>query len=117
MEPASTTGTSARVPALDEEPEIVKFVRTDGVQYEGSWDPDEYDPDSAQPAYEIYVKDGKLVLDQGQVTIDLLTSVRTAEFTRRRGAPRCIDVTIYSSDYSDGQNGITKKMSFMLMTP
>jgi alkanesulfonate monooxygenase SsuD/methylene tetrahydromethanopterin reductase-like flavin-dependent oxidoreductase (luciferase family) len=45
------------VPALDEEPEIVKFVRTDGVQYEGAWEPDEYDPDSARATLESHLED------------------------------------------------------------
>ena len=49
--------TTTRVPALDEEPEIVKFVRTDGVQYEGSWDPDDYDPDSARATLESHLDD------------------------------------------------------------
>jgi alkanesulfonate monooxygenase SsuD/methylene tetrahydromethanopterin reductase-like flavin-dependent oxidoreductase (luciferase family) len=45
------------VPALDEEPEIVKFVRTDALQYEGSWDPAEYDPDSARATMESHIED------------------------------------------------------------
>jgi alkanesulfonate monooxygenase SsuD/methylene tetrahydromethanopterin reductase-like flavin-dependent oxidoreductase (luciferase family) len=42
---------------LDEEPEIVKFLRTDALQYEGSWDPDEYDPDSARATMESHIED------------------------------------------------------------
>jgi alkanesulfonate monooxygenase SsuD/methylene tetrahydromethanopterin reductase-like flavin-dependent oxidoreductase (luciferase family) len=49
--------TTTRVPALDEEPEIVKFVRTDALQYEGKWDPDEYDPDSARATMESHLDD------------------------------------------------------------
>lgn len=56
MAPLAPAGT-ARVSRLDEEPEIVKFVRTDGVQYEGSWDPDEYDPDSARATLESHIVD------------------------------------------------------------
>jgi alkanesulfonate monooxygenase SsuD/methylene tetrahydromethanopterin reductase-like flavin-dependent oxidoreductase (luciferase family) len=49
--------TPTRVPALDEEPEIVKFVRTDALQYEGNWDPDEYDPESARATFESHIED------------------------------------------------------------
>ena len=49
--------TATRVPALDEQPELVKFLRTDALQYEGSWDPDEYDPDSARVTMESHIED------------------------------------------------------------
>ncbi len=57
MTDASTTATSGRVPRLDEEPEKVKFVRTDAVQWEGPWDPDAYDPDAARATMESYLDD------------------------------------------------------------
>jgi alkanesulfonate monooxygenase SsuD/methylene tetrahydromethanopterin reductase-like flavin-dependent oxidoreductase (luciferase family) len=67
MTTATSTLGGERVPALDEEPEIVKFVRTDGVQYEGAWSPAEYDPDLARQTLESHIEDAveaeKLGLD------------------------------------------------------
>lgn len=47
-ESVKATSTPERVPRLHEEPEILKFVQCDAVQYEGDWDPAKYDPDLAQ---------------------------------------------------------------------
>lgn len=48
---------SSRVPRLDEEPEIVKFIRCDAVQYEGDWAPESYDPDHARATIESNIED------------------------------------------------------------
>ncbi len=50
-------GSDTRVPRWDEEPEIVKFVRCDAVQYEGDWDPAAYDPESARATFESTIAD------------------------------------------------------------
>lgn len=56
--PPAPTGTGTdRVPRLEDDPSIVKFVRTDPVQYEGDWTPDKYDPDLAQEAMESALDD------------------------------------------------------------
>ncbi len=55
--PGAPTASTGRMPALDEEPEMIKFVRTDGVQYEGPWAPEQYDPESAQATLESHIQD------------------------------------------------------------
>jgi alkanesulfonate monooxygenase SsuD/methylene tetrahydromethanopterin reductase-like flavin-dependent oxidoreductase (luciferase family) len=50
-------GSDKRVPRWDEEPEIVKFIRCDAVQYEGDWDPAAYDPESARATFESTIAD------------------------------------------------------------
>ena len=45
-------GPQARVPRLDEEPELVKFCRVEPAQYEGDWAPDKFDPRIAQRQFD-----------------------------------------------------------------
>lgn len=52
-----SSGAESRVPRWDEEPEIVKFIRCDAVQYEGDWDPASYDPESARATFESTIAD------------------------------------------------------------
>ncbi|MCB1747689.1 MAG: LLM class flavin-dependent oxidoreductase [Gammaproteobacteria bacterium] len=52
--PAATT-----VPRWDEEPEIIKFIRCDAVQYEGDWAPEAYDPACARATFESMIEDTK----------------------------------------------------------
>jgi alkanesulfonate monooxygenase SsuD/methylene tetrahydromethanopterin reductase-like flavin-dependent oxidoreductase (luciferase family) len=56
MTDAVTTG-SARVPRLEAEPEVVKFLQCDALQYEGDWDPDRYDPHCARETFESHIED------------------------------------------------------------
>ena len=44
-------------PRWDEEPEVVKFVRADCIQYEGEWEPDRYDPVKAHELFESNIED------------------------------------------------------------
>lgn len=53
----STDSDSDRVPRLHEEPEIIKFVRLDAVQYEGDWAPEKYDADLARDIFENSIED------------------------------------------------------------
>lgn len=50
-------GSASLPPRWDEEPEVVKFVRADAVQYEGEWEPDRYDPDRARELFESNIED------------------------------------------------------------
>jgi alkanesulfonate monooxygenase SsuD/methylene tetrahydromethanopterin reductase-like flavin-dependent oxidoreductase (luciferase family) len=43
------------MPRLAEEPEVIKFVRVDAVQYEHDWDPDAYDPFRAKQVMADYL--------------------------------------------------------------
>ena len=52
-----TDGPTARVPRLHEEPEIIKFLQCDSLQYEGDWDPDSYDPELARETLETHLED------------------------------------------------------------
>ena len=49
----------ATVARWDEEPEIVKFIRCDAVQYEGEWAPEAYDPACARATFESMIDDTK----------------------------------------------------------
>lgn len=51
------TGSASSSPRWDEEPEVVKFVRVDCVQYEGEWAPDRYDPGLARAIVESNIED------------------------------------------------------------
>ncbi|NMH94350.1 LLM class flavin-dependent oxidoreductase [Pseudonocardia bannensis] len=53
----ATENSSARVPRLDEEPEIIKFLRCDALQYEGDWAPEKYDADLAREILESSIED------------------------------------------------------------
>lgn len=50
---------NAIVPRWDEEPEIVKFIRCDAMQYEGDWSPEGYDPACARATFESTIEDTK----------------------------------------------------------
>src|SRR5690348_5128259 len=50
-------GPSTRVPTLAEEPEVVKFIRLDAVQYEGEWSAAAYDPEVARACLESNIDD------------------------------------------------------------
>ena len=54
---AGTTDSADRVPRLEDDPSIVKFVRTDPVMYEGDWAPEKYDPDLARETMESTLDD------------------------------------------------------------
>lgn len=62
---ASTEETTARVPRLDEEPEVVKFARVDSVQYEGDWEPAKYDPESAKAVMDASIDEAVLAEQLG----------------------------------------------------
>ena len=53
----STSGSTARVPRWDEQPETLKFIRFDALQYEGAWEPEAYDPASAHATFESSIED------------------------------------------------------------
>jgi alkanesulfonate monooxygenase SsuD/methylene tetrahydromethanopterin reductase-like flavin-dependent oxidoreductase (luciferase family) len=63
------TGVTARAPRLDEEPEIVKFIRVDAVQYEGEWQPEDYDPELARATFESSIED---VIEAEELGFDCL---------------------------------------------
>lgn len=46
---------TGRVPRLDEQPEIVKFLQCDSLQYEGDWAPEKYDPELARQTLESHL--------------------------------------------------------------
>ena len=54
---AAAPASAPRVPRWDEEPERVKFIRIDAVQYEGDWDPAAYDPEQARATFESSIED------------------------------------------------------------
>jgi alkanesulfonate monooxygenase SsuD/methylene tetrahydromethanopterin reductase-like flavin-dependent oxidoreductase (luciferase family) len=56
MTDAVTTG-AASTPRLEAEPEIIKFLQCDALQYEGDWDPDNYDPRCARETFESHLED------------------------------------------------------------
>jgi alkanesulfonate monooxygenase SsuD/methylene tetrahydromethanopterin reductase-like flavin-dependent oxidoreductase (luciferase family) len=47
------------MPRLSDEPEIIKFVRIDSVQYEHEWDPDAYDPYRAKQVIDDYLDEAE----------------------------------------------------------
>ena len=47
------------MPRLAEEPELIKFVRVDSVQYEHDWDPDAYDPFRAKQVMDDYLQEAE----------------------------------------------------------
>ena len=53
------SGNPPSVPRWDEEPEILKFIRCDAVQYEGDWAPEAYDPACARATFESMIEDTK----------------------------------------------------------
>jgi alkanesulfonate monooxygenase SsuD/methylene tetrahydromethanopterin reductase-like flavin-dependent oxidoreductase (luciferase family) len=53
----SDSDPTARVPRLNEEPEIVKFVRIDAAQWEGDWAPEKYDPLKAKVLYDSHLQE------------------------------------------------------------
>lgn len=50
-------GSATLPPRWDEEPEVIKFIRADAMQYEGDWEPDRYDPAKARETFESYIED------------------------------------------------------------
>ena len=59
MSAQAKTLNAAIVPRWDEEPEIIKFIRCDAVQYEGDWSPEAYDPACARATFESTIEDTK----------------------------------------------------------
>ncbi len=57
VEPASGENLSATIPRLNEQPEIVKFVRIDAAQWEGDWAPDKYDPRQTKSLFDSHVEE------------------------------------------------------------
>ena len=53
----ATNRRTARIPRWDEEPEITKFIRFDGLPYEGAWEPEAYDPAAARGTLEGLIED------------------------------------------------------------
>lgn len=50
-------GSSERIPRLEEDPSVVKFVRTDCVFYEGDWSAEKYDPELAYETMQSNIDD------------------------------------------------------------
>ena len=59
MQAAAKNPSNTTIPRWDEEPEVIKFIRCEAVQYEGEWAPDAYDPQCARATFESLIEDTK----------------------------------------------------------